>query len=87
MNIENNIFFVSLFNPDSSGTILFYGNKIKIEINVKHSIYDWGDVPLTLFNIEKYPTKTVIYNWIPIRWRCQGIRINIFINKEIESID
>lgn len=81
MFIQNDHFFVSLFEPEGSGTIVFNWLKLKVEIDVKHSQYDWGDVPLTIGNVEKYPTVNVIYSWIPLKWNCQGIRINVFLYK------
>lgn len=85
MTISNSFFFLSLFNPDSSGTMSFNFRNIKVELDVKHSEYDWGEVPLSLLNFEYYPKTIVIYNWIPIRWKCQGIRINIFLRKESDN--
>ena len=82
MNISNSYFFVSLFNPEASGTVLIKFKRIKIECHVKHSINDWKDVPLTLGQVENFRDKTVIFNWIPVGWRCQGIRINIFFYKK-----
>lgn len=85
MNISNPNFFVSLFNSCSSGTAEFRFKRLKIEVDVKHSEYDWGRVPLTLWSIEKYPTTTVIFNWIPVKHGCQGIRINLFWRNQNEN--
>ena len=79
MHIENQHFFVSLFEPEGSGVAIFKFKKIKIELNVKHSIYDWKDVPLTLGVLESFKDKKVIFNWLPMPFGCLGWRVNIFL--------
>lgn len=78
MTLSNNHFFISLFGQ-GSGVLIFTFKKIKIELNIKHSLYDWEGVPLTIWEKESFKDKTVFFNWIPMPFGCVGWRINFFI--------
>lgn len=80
MNISNSYFFLSLFNPKASGTFSFNFKNYKLEIDVKHSVRDWGQVKFyTHFEVLKNQTK-YWEMFIPVKYKCQGLRI-IFLKR------
>lgn len=67
---------ISLFQPDTSGTIVIRTKYHKLEIDVKHSLEFYETKFLTWK--ESHPRATIIGCWIPIRFKCAGFRINLF---------
>lgn len=75
LNIRfNRNLFVSLFQSDTSGTIVLELFRYKLEIDVKHASDYYA------MNFHTWNTKYVKGCWLPIRFKCAGLRINFFTN-------
>lgn len=80
MTISNSNFFLSLFNSDSSGTIVVETRQFKVEFDVKHfAPFDKESFFLENTKVNNPYCKRIIQAFIPLRLGCQGIKINCFI--------
>lgn len=80
MNIANENFFLSAYEPETSGTFMFFSGRLVLTVDVKHSVFDYKGRKAESFHINTKKYRHYTW-WIPHGVGCIGWKVYIHWRK------